>query len=86
MMPVSRPAPRTTLDPLVELLDRLERGIVAPRRERGEVVREIEGDLREAVAARVADGAPEPAAASAVVAEFGDARELATELSIELLA
>jgi hypothetical protein len=82
----SRPAARPAADPLAELLGRLERGVVGSRRERGELVREIEGDLREAVAARIAAGSAERAAARAVVAEFGDARQVAAELSIELLA
>ncbi|WP_306232197.1 permease prefix domain 1-containing protein [Agrococcus beijingensis] len=85
-MPSLRPRARPAAEPLAELLGRLERGVVASRRERSELLREIEGDLREAVAARVGAGAPEATAASAVVAEFGDARQVATELSVELLA
>ncbi|MDR7234129.1 permease prefix domain 1-containing protein [Agrococcus sp. BE272] len=73
-------------DPVADLVGRLERAVVASGRRRREVAREIEGDLREAVAARVEAGAPEPLAASAVVAEFGDPRAIAVELSTELLA
>lgn len=73
-------------DPVADLVGRLERAVVASGRRRREVAREIEGDLREAVAARVEAGAPEPLAASAVVAEFGDPRAIAAELSTELLA
>lgn len=76
------PAP----DPVADLVGRLERALVAPRARRREVVREIEGDLCEAVAARTAAGEPEPAAASAVVAEFGDPAAIGAELSRELLA
>lgn len=75
------PAP----DPVTDLVAHLERSVVASGRRRRELVREIEGDLREAVAARTAAGAPEPAAASAVVAEFGDPTSIAGELSRELL-
>lgn len=73
-------------DPVADLVGRLERAVVASGRRRRELAREIEGDLREAVAARVEAGAPEPLAASAVVAEFGDPRAIAAELSTELLA
>ncbi|MFP5251967.1 MAG: permease prefix domain 1-containing protein [Actinomycetes bacterium] len=73
-------------DPVADLVGRLERAVVASGRRRREVAREIEGDLREAVAARVEAGAPEPLAASAVVAEFGDPHAIAAELSTELLA
>lgn len=73
-------------DPIADLVDRLERAVVAPRRRRLELVREIEGDLREDLAARLDAGAPRDAAAAAVVAEFGDPRTLATALSVELLA
>lgn len=72
-------------DPVADLVGRLDRAVVAPRRRRRELVHEIEGDLREAVAARTAAGAPEPAAASAVVAEFGDPAAIGAELSRELL-
>ena len=73
-------------DPITDLVGRLERAGVATGRHRREVAREIEGDLREAVAARVERGEAERTAAQAVIAEFGDPRELAAELSIELLA
>ncbi|KAA6432850.1 hypothetical protein FQ330_07695 [Agrococcus sediminis] len=73
-------------DPVADLVGRLERAVVASGRRRRELAREIEGDLREAVAARVDAGAPEPLAATAVVAEFGDPRAIAAELSTELLA
>lgn len=73
-------------DPVADLVGRLERAVVASGRRRRELAREIEGDLREAVAARVDAGAPEPLAASAVVAEFGDPHAIAAELSTELLA
>lgn len=73
-------------DPVADLVGRLERAVVASGRRRRELAREIEGDLREAVAARVEAGAPEPLAASAVVAEFGDPHAIAAELSTELLA
>ena len=73
-------------DPITDLDGRLERAVVAAGRHRRERAREIEGDLREAVAARVERGEAERTAAQAVIAEFGDPRELAAELSIELLA
>lgn len=73
-------------DPVADLVGRLERAVVASGRRRRELAHEIEGDLREAVAARVEAGAPEPLAASAVVAEFGDPHAIAAELSTELLA
>lgn len=74
------------LDPIAALIARLEAAIVAPRRRRRELAREIEGDLREAVAARIAAGQPPRAAATAVAAEFGEPRAIAGELSTELLA
>jgi len=80
------PAPHPDADPIGELVARLERAVVASGRRRRELAREIEGDLREAVTARIDGGQPEAQAAAAVVAEFGDPRELAAELSIELLA
>ena len=73
-------------DPIADLVGSLERAVVASGRRRRDVVREIEGDLREAVAARIAAGVPERSAASAVVAEFGDPAPIAAELSRELLA
>ncbi|SFS14649.1 hypothetical protein SAMN04487783_1883 [Agrococcus baldri] len=73
-------------DPVALLVGRLERAVVATGRHRRELAREIEGDLREDVAARVRAGVPERDAAEAVVAEFGDPGELAVELSLELLA
>ena len=73
-------------DPVALLVGRLERAVVAAGRHRRELAREVEGDLREDVAARVRAGVPERDAAEAVVAEFGDPRELAVELSLELLA
>jgi hypothetical protein len=73
-------------DPVADLVGSLDRAIVASRRRRRELVREIEGDLREAVAARVEAGVPEPIAASAVVAEFGEPAPIGAELSRELLA
>lgn len=73
-------------DPIADLVGSLERAVVASGRRRRDVVREIEGDLREAVAARTAAGATERSAASAVVAEFGDPAPIAAELSRELLA
>ncbi|MCH1882448.1 permease prefix domain 1-containing protein [Agrococcus sp. ARC_14] len=76
------PAP----DPITDLVGRLERAVVATGRRRRELAREIEGDLREDLAARIQAGAPAHAAAASVVAEFGDPRALAAELSIELLA
>ncbi|ERG65026.1 hypothetical protein L332_11300 [Agrococcus pavilionensis RW1] len=85
-MPRSRPVSRAAADPVGELVDRLERAVVASPRRRAELAREIEGDLREAVADRVVAGAAEPAAAAAVVAEFGDPRAIAAELSRALLA
>lgn len=72
-------------DPVTDLVALLERSVVAPGRRRRELVREIEGDLREAVAARTASGEPGPAAASAVVAEFGDPASIGADLSRELL-
>ncbi|MGM1029339.1 MAG: permease prefix domain 1-containing protein [Actinomycetota bacterium] len=72
-------------DPVTELVSLLERAVVAPGRQRRDLAREIEGDLREAVAARTAAGAREPDAASAVVAEFGDPASIGAELSRELL-
>lgn len=75
------PAP----DPVADLLALLECAVVAPGRRRRDVVDEIEGDLREAVAARTASGEPGHAAASAVVAEFGDPASIGAELSRELL-
>ncbi|MGC5078206.1 permease prefix domain 1-containing protein [Agrococcus sp. DT81.2] len=75
-----------TSDPVADLVVRLERAVVAPRGHRRDIVREIEGDLREAVAARTAAGVPEPVAASAVVAEFGEPAAIGAELSHELLA
>ena len=53
--------PRThpPTDPIAELVDRLERSVVATGRRRRELAREIEGDLREDAAARVAAGVPE---------------------------
>lgn len=85
-MPRSRPDAPAAADPVGELVDRLERAVVASPRRRAEIVREVEGDLREAVAARVAGGSAAPVAAAAVVAEFGDPRAIAAELSRELLA
>lgn len=76
------PAP----DPIAELVGRLELTIVAPRRQREALAREVEGDLREDLAARVADGQAPRAAAAAIVAEFGEVRAIARELSAELLA
>lgn len=73
-------------DPVADLVGRLERAVVGSGRRRREVAREIEGDLREAVAVRTRAGVPEPVAASAVVAEFGDPERIAAELSRELLA
>lgn len=72
-------------DPVTDLVALLERSVVAPGRPRRELVREIEGDLRDAVAARTATGEPSGAAASAVVAEFGDPASIGAELSRELL-
>ncbi|QUW18691.1 permease prefix domain 1-containing protein [Agrococcus sp. Marseille-Q4369] len=85
-MPRSRPAAPAAADPVGALVDRLERAVVASPRRRAEIAREVEGDLREAVADRVAAGAPEPVAAAEAVAEFGDPRAIAAELSRELLA
>ncbi|WP_347756475.1 hypothetical protein [Agrococcus sp. ProA11] len=76
------PAP----DPIADLVGRLDRTVIASARRRREVVAEIEGDLREAVDARTTAGQPAPAAAAAVAAEFGDARDVAAALSFELLA
>lgn len=73
-------------DPVADLIGRLDRSVVAGARHRRELVAEIEGDLREAVAARITAGQPEPAAAAAVAAEFGDPRTVAAALSFELLA
>lgn len=75
------PAP----DPVADLLGRLERAIVAPGGARRALLCEIEGDLREAVAARADAGVPAHAAATAVVAEFGEPERIAAELSRELL-
>ncbi|WP_405217746.1 permease prefix domain 1-containing protein [Agrococcus sp. Ld7] len=73
-------------DPVTELIGRLDRSVVGSARRRREVVAEIEGDLREAVAGRTAAGQPASAAAAAVAAEFGDPRNVAAALSLELLA
>ena len=73
-------------DPVDRLLARLGQELRATGRARRDVLREVEGDLREAVAARVARGASEADAAEAVVAEFGDAGAVAADLSRELLA
>lgn len=78
--------PMPAADPVTDLVARLERGVVASRRRRRETVAEVEGDLREAVAARVERGEAGPEAARAVVAEFGDPSAIAAELSHELLA
>lgn len=79
-------APDATADPIADLVGRFEGAVVASARTRRELAREIEGDLREEAAARVAAGATEREAAMAVVAGFGDVRALASELSVELLA
>jgi hypothetical protein len=79
-------APDGTADPIADLVGRFERAVVASGRVRRELGREIEGDLREDVAARVAVGADEHEAAMAVAAGFGDVRALAGEMSVELLA
>ncbi|WAC65381.1 permease prefix domain 1-containing protein [Agrococcus sp. SL85] len=78
--------PMPAADPVTDLVARLERGVVASRRRRRDAIAEVEGDLREAVAARVARGQAGPEAARAVVAEFGDPAAIAAELSRELLA
>ncbi|GEK80118.1 permease prefix domain 1-containing protein [Agrococcus baldri] len=80
------PAPLGSADPIADLVGRLSRALITTGRRRRELVREIEGDLRDDAAARVAAGLPPREAAVAVVAEFGDARALAAELSAELLA
>lgn len=80
------PRHRDAADPVAGLVGQVERAVVAPRRQRAELAREVEGDLREAVAARVDAGQAEPAAAAAVVAEFGEPAAIARELSLALLA
>ncbi|MCR8669993.1 permease prefix domain 1-containing protein, partial [Agrococcus sp. HG114] len=80
------PQHREADDPVTVLVGRLERAVVASRRQRRELARELEGDLREAVSARVEAGEPEHAAAAAAVAEFGDPAAIARELSAAMLA
>ncbi|WP_413318959.1 permease prefix domain 1-containing protein [Agrococcus sp. 1P02AA] len=75
-----------TTDPIADLVAGLAHATVAGRRGRAATAREIEGDLREAVAARISAGESAGDAAAAVVAEFGDPRAIAAELSTELLA
>lgn len=71
---------------ITDLVDQIQRSVVARTAQRTMLAREIEGDLREAVAARVVAGQDEREATAAVVAEFGEPRAIAAELSIELLA
>lgn len=80
------PAAHGTTDPIADLVGRFERAVVATGRARRELACEIEGDLREDAAARVAAGATQREAADAVVAAFGDVRALAAAMSVELLA